>query len=269
MKKRVWISFCLISLGVISGYAKMPEVVIYEPGSEPQTSEVSGDHLGTVRSSSAASSSLPAEVRTMARLGVKLEEVQSQLSEVLGKLETIETKLTRLETPPQPPKPILQLQPPAAEPILEGQGENTGPTVSPLDQILKEFESLSPEDAYQKARGYLTQANYPYAEATFKKFVERFPTHTLTTSALYWLGETYFVQKNYAESAKKFAEGYQKDPKGAKGPDHLLKLGMSLKQLNKPKEACTTFKKLKAEFPKASPTILNLVSKEQTLLKCS
>ena len=57
---------------------------------------------------------------------------------------------------------------------------------------------------------------------------QRYPNDPLAGNAQYWLGETYYVRKDYKNAAAAFAEGYQKYPKGPKAADDLLKLGMSL-----------------------------------------
>ena len=61
-----------------------------------------------------------------------------------------------------------------------------------------------------------------------RSFVERYPKDPLAGNAQYWLGETFYVRKDYSNAATAFAQGYEKYPKGAKASDDLLKLGMSL-----------------------------------------
>ena len=81
-------------------------------------------------------------------------------------------------------------------------------------------------------------------------FIKNHPDNSLTSNAHYWLGETYYVRGKYGDAAAAFAEGYQKFPKSSKAADNLLKLGMSLGQLNQKKEACLSF----AELTTSSPT---------------
>ena len=71
-----------------------------------------------------------------------------------------------------------------------------------------------------------------------RSFIQRYPNDSLAGNAQYWLGETYYVRKDYNNAAAVFAEGYQKYPKGGKAADNLLKLGMALGQLGQKTDAC-------------------------------
>ncbi len=99
-------------------------------------------------------------------------------------------------------------------------------------------------------------------------FIDAHPKHKLTSNAHYWLGETYYVRKQFQQAAYTFADGFQKFPKSPKAADNLLKLGMSPGQLGKKKQACTAFSRLLANFPKADRNLRNRVSREQRRLKC-
>ena len=71
------------------------------------------------------------------------------------------------------------------------------------------------------------------------------------------------------QAAEVFLDGYQKDPKGSKAPDMLLKLGMSLARLEKTREACAAFARLTADFPKVSAGIKNAMVRERKRNNCS
>lgn len=124
--------------------------------------------------------------------------------------------------------------------------------------------SGSPQDQYNYAFGLLTQANYPAAEQAMRAFVQRFPKDPLASNAQYWLGETFYVRRDYSDAATAFAQGYEKYPKGAKAPDDLLSLGMSLTALNQKADACKAFARLEHDFPAPAQAIKErLVSEKQ------
>ena len=124
--------------------------------------------------------------------------------------------------------------------------------------------SGSAQDQYNYAMGLLTQANYPAAEQAMRSFVARWPKDPLAGNAQYWLGETFYVRKDYASAATAFAQGYEKYPKSGKAADDLLKLGMSLTNLNQKPDACRAFARLQRDFPTVSPPIKErLVSEKQ------
>ncbi len=126
----------------------------------------------------------------------------------------------------------------------------------------------TPEEQYQYAFGLLRQANYGDAEVALKTFVDRYPENQLTGNALYWLGETYYVRGDYQTAAITFAEAYKSYPDGAKAPDNLLKLGLSLASLNAVDDACGTFSELERRYPNASPSIARRAKLERQKLNC-
>tara|TARA_B100000029_G_scaffold489334_1_gene546997 strand:+ start:84 stop:1073 length:990 start_codon:yes stop_codon:yes gene_type:complete len=125
-----------------------------------------------------------------------------------------------------------------------------------------------PKEIYQRAYNMLSTGEYEAAEVAFTKFIKEYPDNKLSSNAYYWLGETFYVRKNYQLAAYNFAAGYKKFPEGSKAADQLLKLGISLFSLEKLTEACATFKKLLEEFPKIPPRILNRANSFQERLEC-
>ena len=113
------------------------------------------------------------------------------------------------------------------------------------------------------------QQEYPGAEKAFSAFVVTHPDDKLAGAAQYWLGETYYVRGNYDQSAKAFAEGYQRYPKSDKAPDTLLKLGMSLVQLKRNKDACVLYKELDTKYPSAPANVKQAVQRERQRAGCA
>jgi tol-pal system protein YbgF len=128
--------------------------------------------------------------------------------------------------------------------------------------------SKKPEEIYQRAYNMLSKGNYEAAEVAFIKFIKDFSDHSLTSNAYYWLGETFYVRKNYIQAAQNFAAGYKKFPKGSKASAQLLKLGISLYALNKNKEACSAFSKLDKEFEELSVSITSRANTYKEKLDC-
>jgi len=126
----------------------------------------------------------------------------------------------------------------------------------------------SAKDQYEFAYNLLRQRNYPEAEQAFREFVSRHKADELSGNALYWLGETHYVRRQFEPAAIAFLEGYNNYPKGSKAADNLLKLGMSLAGLNRQKEACTTLAKLNKEFPDAPANLKAVADNERRKISC-
>ena len=72
--------------------------------------------------------------------------------------------------------------------------------------------------------------------------------NSLSGSAHYWLGEIYFLQKEYREAALILAEGYQKFPQSIKAADMLYKLSDALFKIDRQTDGCLTLAKFEQDF---------------------
>lgn len=128
--------------------------------------------------------------------------------------------------------------------------------------------SDNPTEVYEAAFSMVRDGYYDQAEGGLTDFLTRFPDHTLAPNARYWLGETYYVRKEYPKAARVFAEAYQKSPKGPKGPDNLLKLGLSLAGMGKTQDACVALKQLQTEYSGTANPVIDRAGKEMATLNC-
>jgi tol-pal system protein YbgF len=128
--------------------------------------------------------------------------------------------------------------------------------------------SKSPSEIYKYAYDMLIRENYIEAENSFTTFIGEHPNDPLASNAYYWLGETYYVQKNYQLAAVSFAKGFQRFPRGNKALDQLFKLALTFISLGKNEDACATFSKLEAEFPDAPKIISNRAKVHIQRAKC-
>ena len=99
--------------------------------------------------------------------------------------------------------------------------------------------------------------------------MQQHPKDTLAPAAQYWLGETFYVRKDYTNAAAAFADGYEKYPKSPKGPDFLLKLGMSLANAGQKDNACRAYQRLDRDYPQATSEIRERSGAEKKRLGCT
>jgi len=152
---------------------------------------------------------------------------------------------------------------------LSSNGDDSAPDqqASPASQAAA--AAGTPQEQYNYAFGLLRRADYPGAEQALKGFLQHFPGDALAGNAQYWLGETYYVRKDYENAATAFALGYQKYPKSGKAADNLLKLGMALGNLGKKGEACSAFARLDRDFPTAPASVKEREVGERQQFGCS
>jgi len=138
---------------------------------------------------------------------------------------------------------------------------------APTEQQLATL-SKNPSDIYKHAYNMLIQENFSEAEKFFNIFIGENPKDPLASNAYYWLGETFYVQKQFQKASISFAKGYQQFPKGNKALDQLFKLALTFINLGKNEDACASFSKLDIEFPNAPKKIKSRIKDYKIRAKC-
>ena len=122
-------------------------------------------------------------------------------------------------------------------------------------------------DLYEQSYKNLLGRRFGLAETGFKTFISQNPKHPSVSKARYWLGETYYVKGRYKQAAQSFLTGYRSHPKGARAPESLLKLGMSLNKLGQKKQACGAYAEVRRSYPSAKSTT-KLAARESKRAGC-
>ncbi len=84
----------------------------------------------------------------------------------------------------------------------------------------------------------------------------------------YWLGEVYYAKKNFQQAVIEFGEGFKNYPDSIKGPDNLLKLGLSFSNLNQKNEACSAFYELEIKYKNSPKNVIERSQEERKKLNC-
>jgi TolA-binding protein len=69
-------------------------------------------------------------------------------------------------------------------------------------------------------------------------FIDKYPRHSQVSFGRNLLGRAHLEDGQPAEAAKWFLENYQSDKRGARAPDSLLFLAVSMRKLKDDKRAC-------------------------------
>ena len=125
------------------------------------------------------------------------------------------------------------------------------------------------EDQYEFAVSFMKIGDYETAEFALKEFIDKNKDHDLAGSAQYWYGETFRIRQLYSDAATAYLDGYQNYPKSIKGPDNLLKLGITMVELGEKDQGCKMISGIKKEYPKANKSVLQKAQYEQKKFNCS
>lgn len=169
----------------------------------------------------------------------ELQGLQRQQAAATARIEQQLLSLeARLSTVPQPA--ATTADPPTA-------AGSAAPPPAPTPAASAPAESA--EQLYGRAFDALKAARYPEAIAGMRDFVARHPVHPLIDNAHYWLGQSYFVTRDYVRAVEAFAAVDNDSPDSSKAPDALLKRGICEIELGRAEAGRATFEQVIRRYP--------------------
>jgi len=205
----------------------------------------------------------------------KLNQLQQSLTMLTGQIEQLQYQNQQLQQQMEKMRTdydfrIDQLEKggrggarpagPAAGPGPMAGGPGPAPQAAGQDAA---GSGANGDQLYHDAFKLLQDGDYAGAEKDFRAFVQRYPKHVLAGNAQYWLGETYYARRDYQNALAAFAEGYKVYKGSPKGPDNLLKLGITLAALGRKSDACSVFSRFTQDYPRATDLQKRRVDKER------
>lgn len=124
------------------------------------------------------------------------------------------------------------------------------------------------DQLYDESVKKLQDGDYAGAERGFKTFIQRNPQSKLAGNAQYWLGESYYARRDYSNALTAFAEGYKVYKTSPKGPDNLLKLGITMSVMGRKPDACAVFARFNQDYPRATDLQKRRIDQERQKNGC-
>jgi tol-pal system protein YbgF len=128
--------------------------------------------------------------------------------------------------------------------------------------------NASPDEQYKFATSLIKVGDYDQAELALREFVKKNPKHELAGNAQYWYAETFYIRQLYHDAAAAYLDGYQKYPQSTKGPQNLLKLGVTLSELGEKDQGCQMLDGITKQYPKATQSVIQKARYEKKKFKC-
>lgn len=155
----------------------------------------------------------------------RIEQLEAEVRHIRGELEIQRHQLELLQR-----EPVQAATPPA--PVGVGQAaerryEPPAPVATtPLPvQAPRSAQSGTEQADFDAALGELREGRYPQAITDLQRFVSAWPNSSLAGDAQYWLGESWYLSRNYDAAKEAFINLGLRYPQSARLPDALLKLG--------------------------------------------
>jgi len=209
------------------------------------------------------------ETKNRANYGL-IEEIDNKIKNLEQKLNILnkeyQSKVLKIDeqitSMKKNKKPIASPQPNLENKVEIEENEYT----SPVKQV-ENINETEIKKKYENAIKLLWANKFNEAEAHLLQLKKINPVD-LMPNIQYWLGEVYYANKNFQQAIIEFGEGFAKYPDSIKGPDNLLKLGLSFSNLNKKSEECNAFFELELKFKNAAKNVLERSQNERKKLDC-
>ena len=105
------------------------------------------------------------------------------------------------------------------------------------------------EAAYQAALATFRTREYGQAVLEFLDFIANYPRHPLASNAQYWIGEAYYIQRDWRQALVEYEKVLMQDGRSGSVPESLLKIGLCYQNLREPGRAQQTWRRVVAEYP--------------------
>lgn len=105
---------------------------------------------------------------------------------------------------------------------------------------------------YKHALQLLEKGSYIEGRERLEEFLTEFPHDPLTPNAVYWVGESFYSQKDYLIAVDLFREVLRRFPDSRKAQASMLKIGYSYERLDEFSEARRYLLKVVEKYPKTN-----------------
>jgi tol-pal system protein YbgF len=219
----------------------------------------------------------------MANLVIQVQELQDEVRNLRGQLEEQDRELENLKrrqrdqyldldqrlSDVRNSQPVTTAGTPgaAATPAQAGTGSppvedapeirapmTTQSTVTGIGQPQAQSQTAAAtaaeeKEAYDQAFQALKELRYADAAEKFQTFLESYPNSDYADNAQYWLGESYYVTRNYDIALNAFQELMDRYPESPKVPDALLKVGYTHYELKQWDSARAALTQVQEKYP--------------------
>lgn len=198
----------------------------------------------------------------LADLLQQLESLQTELRNLRGQVEVQANEIERLKTRQRELLADIDRRVSGLE--RRGAAVSSPETLSSGGGVAASLPASAQEQKdYDAAFSLMKQGLYERAAKGFRDFNAKYPQSALRDNAQYWLGEGYYVSRNFRQAFEEFAKVVSDYPKSLKTPDALLKIGYCYYELGEWTKARANLNQVIARYP-GTPTAK---SAEQRLAK--
>ena len=189
---------------------------------------------------------------TLVEMMLQLEAMQTEQRRLRGELEVQTHELDKLKTREREliadiDRRLRELEQRAgAAPVPAASAEPAARAGTPK---AAPAASASEQQQYDAAFNLMKQGLYERSVKAFREFIGARPQSALAGNAQYWIGEAYYVLRDFKQAIEEFTKVLNDYSDSAKVPDALLKIGYTQYELGAHDKAREALNQVIARYP--------------------
>jgi tol-pal system protein YbgF len=186
--------------------------------------------------------------KTLKERSTEMDILRSQMTALEKQMKTVQDRLIALEMQARQQREVAAEQPGEAEARREEPQQRT-----PLREE-QPVKAAAPSDKiakYDTAYNAFKGKKYKESREKFEQFIKDFPGDKLSENAHFWIGETYYNEKDYEGAILAYETFLKKYPKSDKAPSGLLKQGLAFIGIGDKKTGKVILEQLLERYPKS------------------
>ncbi len=182
----------------------------------------------------------------MSKLSGRIDETNHSIKQASasssGFIENADARMSKIENRIA----RVELQTAALERAREAEKKAAKKRVAPIQEKPKK----SAKQFYKEGYNALKKGKRKTARTRFREYLKYYPDGPLANNAQFWIGESYYRDKNFERAIVEYNEVLNKYPKGGKVPAAKLKQAMSFVRMGDRKTGDALYRKLIEAHPK-------------------
>jgi tol-pal system protein YbgF len=152
----------------------------------------------------------------------KIKEFEDRLKELTGKMDKLTSRQAEIEKPPS-------------------------------KELLSEIKGVSAGagDLYKDAYETFQKNDLEGARRKFEVFLKQYPNTELSDNAQFWIGETFYLKKDYEKAILEYEKAIAKYPEGDKIPSALFKQALAFLELGDKTNARNLLRRVIERYPQS------------------
>lgn len=220
-----FISLAVLGASILGGCSHMP--LFQEDDTSPEAKDIAALRA------------------TLTTLTTKIESLEGKLASMNDKVNSTKTSIDNL----------LNVKPVKTSAILSEPTDKTGTPIEP--QLVRNdpeagFVNDSAIQSYRQALVLFQGKKYSEAVLAYSAFLEQYPDHALAGSAQYYVGESYFQNKEYKLAQDELNRVLTSYDRSRHVPETLKLLASSADALKQPEDAAKYRHLLSSLFPQST-----------------